>query len=168
MLNLVVGITIFLELVNYFDMANFENDIQSSFENERVKANLNVLYTANWIYNRMSANLKPFGLTHEQFNVLRILRGRHPEFMSQKDILKRMVAPNSNLTLIVKKLVDKELVKVSQSAEDGRQYEINITESGLLKLTELDEFIKSRKDSFSNLSESEAFHLNALLDKIRG
>ncbi len=167
MLDLVVCITIFSALVIYFDMADFEKDIQSSFPSERVKANLNVLYTANWIYNRMSANLKPFGLTHEQFNVLRILRGRHPEFMSQKDILKRMVAPNSNLTLIVKKLVDKELIEVSQSALDGRQYEINITKAGLLKLKEVDEFIKSQKDNFSSLSESEAFHLNALLDKIR-
>jgi len=148
-------------------MGDFEKDIQSSFMSERVKANLNVLYTANWIYNKMSANLKPYGLTHEQFNVLRILRGKHPEFMSQKDILKRMIAPNSNLTLIVKKLVDKELINVNQSALDGRQYEINITERGLLKLKELDEFIKSQKESFSSLSESEAFHLNALLDKIR-
>lgn len=148
-------------------MAGFEDDIQSSFINERVKANLNVLYTANWIYNRMSANLKPYNLTHEQYNVLRILRGKHPESMSQKDILKRMIAPNSNLTLIVKKLVDKGLIEVRQSALDGRQYEINITEKGLLKLKELDEFIKLQKDNFSPLSESEAFHLNALLDKIR-
>jgi DNA-binding MarR family transcriptional regulator len=148
-------------------MADFEKDIQSSFINEHVKANLNVLYTANWIYNKLSANLKPFDLTHEQFNVLRILRGKHPEFMSQKDILARMIAPNSNLTLIIKKLVDKNLVKVDQSAEDKRAYEISLTEDGMLKLQELDEYIKSRKGNFSPLSESEAFHLNALLDKIR-
>lgn len=145
-----------------------EDDIKSGFLNERVKASLNVLYTANWIHNRISANLKPFGLTHEQFNVLRILRGKHPEFMSQKDILGRMIAPNSNLTLIIKKLVRKDLISVEQSAIDKRAYEINITKAGLLKLKELDRYIKSRKDSFSNLSESEAFHLNALLDKIRG
>lgn len=148
-------------------MADFEDDIQSKFINERVKANLNVLYTANWIYNKMSANLKPFGLTHEQFNVLRILRGKHPDFMNQKDVLSRMVAPNSNLTLIIKKLIGKNLVKVNQSAEDKRAYEINLTEDGLLKLKEVDEFIRSQKDGFSSLSESEAFHLNALLDKIR-
>lgn len=148
-------------------MADFETDIQSRFIDERVKANLNVLYTANWIYNKLSANLKPFGLTHEQFNVLRILRGKHPDFMNQKDILARMVAPNSNLTLIVKKLIDKNLVKVNQSAADRRAYEINLTEDGMLKLKKLDEFIKSNKDGFSSLSESEAFHLNALLDKIR-
>ena len=148
-------------------MGDLEKDIQSSFISERVKANLNVLYTANWIYNKMSANLKPFGLTHEQFNVLRILRGKHPEFMNQKDILARMVAPNSNLTLIIKKLIDKNLVKVNQSAEDKRAYEINLTDEGLLKLEELNEFINSNKESFSPLNESEAFHLNALLDKIR-
>ena len=148
-------------------MGDLEKDIQSSFINERVKANLNVLYTANWIYNKLSANLKPFDLTHEQFNVLRILRGKHPEFMPQKDILARMIAPNSNLTLIIKKLVDKNLVKVDQSSEDKRAYEISLTEDGILKLQELDEYIKSRKDNFSPLSESEAFHLNALLDKIR-
>lgn len=149
-------------------MANFEDDIQSKFMNERVKANLNVLYTANWIYNRISADLKPFGLTHEQFNVLRILRGKHPDFMNQKDILARMVAPNSNLTLIIKKLIDKNLVKVNQSEADKRAYEINLTEDGLLKLKELDEHIEAKKNDFSSLSESEAFHLNALLDKIRG
>ena len=148
-------------------MGNLEKDIQSSFINERVKANLNVLYTANYIYNKMSADLKPFDLTHEQFNVLRILRGKHPEFMNQKGILERMVAPNSNLTLIVKKLVDKNLINVNQSSEDKRAYEINLTDDGITKLKELDEFIKSKKDSFSTLSESEAFHLNALLDKIR-
>lgn len=149
------------------NMGDFEKDIQSSFINERVKANLNVLYTSNWLYNKMSANLKPFGLTHEQFNVLRILRGKHPEFMNQKDILARMVAPNSNLTLIIKKLIHKDLIQVSQSDEDRRAYKINLTNEGLLKLKELDGFINKNKESLSSLSESEAFHLNALLDKIR-
>jgi DNA-binding MarR family transcriptional regulator len=148
-------------------MADFEKDIQSSFINERQKADLNVLYTANWVYNKISGNLKPFGLTLEQFNVLRILKVRHPEFMSQKDILARMVAPNSNLTLIIKKLVDKNLVEVNKSAADNRAYEISLTEDGMLKLEELDEHIKSREGNFSALSESEAFHLNALLDKVR-
>ena len=148
-------------------MGDLEKDIQSSFINERVKANLNVLYTANWIYNKMSANLKPFDLTHEQFNVLRILRGKHPEFMNQKDILERMIAPNSNLTLIIRKLADKRLIEVNQSSEDKRAYEISLTDGGLLKLKEVDKYIKAQNDNLSNLSESEAFHLNALLDKIR-
>jgi DNA-binding MarR family transcriptional regulator len=148
-------------------MGDLEKDIQSSFINEQQKADLNVLYTANWVYNKISGNLKPFGLTLEQFNVLRILKGSHPEFMSQKDILARMVAPNSNLTLIIKKLVDKNLIEVNKSATDNRAYEISLTEDGMIKLDEVGEHIKSKKGNFSALSESEAFHLNALLDKIR-
>ena len=82
-------------------MASLEQDIkQKNFANEQVKANLNVLYTANWIYNKISSFLKPHNLTHEQFNVLRILRGSHPKSMCQKDILSRMIAPNSTLTVL--------------------------------------------------------------------
>jgi len=68
-------------------MASLEEEIQqSSFANEHIKANLNVLFTANWLYNKISSILKPYNLTHEQFNVLRILRGSHPRSMCQKDI----------------------------------------------------------------------------------
>lgn len=149
------------------EMGSFEKEIQSGFINEQVKAQLNVLYTANYVYNKISANLKPFGVTHEQFNVLRILRGRHPGHMSQKDILQRMIAPNSNITLIIKRLVKKGFVHVAQSARDRREYEITITKQGQSKLKELDKYIQEKKDSFNKLTVSEAFHLNALLDKLR-
>ena len=150
-------------------MSSLEKDIQQSrFYSEHHKANINVLYTANWLYNKISAQLKPFGLTHEQFNVLRILRGKHPECMCQKDILNRMIAPSSNLTLIIKKLVQKGLVTVEQSARDKREYEIHITQPGLAKLGELDQAFASRKEPIHLLEESEAQQLNVLLDKMRG
>ncbi len=149
-------------------MASLEEEIkQSKFPNEHIKANLNVLFTANWLYNKISANLKPYNLTHEQFNVLRILKGSHPRKMCQKDVLSRMIAPNSNVTLIVKKLVEKQLIVVQQSSLDKREYEINITKSGLKLLEEIDKELKSNSNNISNLSISEAFHLNALLDKLR-
>ena len=150
-------------------MSSLEKDIQQSrFPSEQLKANINVLYTAHWLYNRISSQLKPFGLTHEQFNVLRILRGKHPECMCQKDILNRMIAPSSNLTLIVKKLVQKGLVTVEHSARDKREYEIHITQPGLAKLGELDQAFASRKEAINLLDESEAQQLNVLLDKMRG
>jgi DNA-binding MarR family transcriptional regulator len=148
-------------------MASLEEEIkQSKFPNEHIKANLNVLFTANWLYNKISARLKPYNLTHEQFNVLRILKGSHPKCMCQKDVLSRMIAPNSNITLIVKKLVGKRLVTVQQSEMDKREYEINITVAGL-ELLETVGF-DDRRGPISNLTTSEAFHLNALLDKLRG
>jgi DNA-binding MarR family transcriptional regulator len=149
-------------------MASLEHDIkQKNFANEQVKANLNVLYTANWIYNKISSFLKPNNLTHEQFNVLRILRGSQPKNMCQKDILSRMIAPNSNVTLIITKLKTKKYIKVIQSEKDKREYVINITKEGLSVLNEMDKIFEQQKRNFNNLSDSEAFHLNALLDKIR-
>ena len=149
-------------------MASLEQDIkQKNFANEQVKANLNVLCTANWIYNKISSFLKPNNLTHEQFNVLRILRGSQPKNMCQKDILSRMIAPNSNVTLIITKLKTKKYIKVIQSEKDKREYVINITKEGLSVLNEMDKIFEQQKRNFNNLSDSEAFHLNALLDKIR-
>lgn len=149
-------------------MASLEHDIkQKNFANEQVKANLNVLYTANWIYNKISSFLKPNNLTHEQFNVLRILRGSQPKNMCQKDILSRMIAPNSNVTLIITKLKTKKYIKVIQSEKDKREYVINITKEGLSVLNEMDKIFEQQKRNFNNLSDSEAFHLNSLLDKIR-
>ena len=149
-------------------MPTLEEEIkQSKFANEQIKANLNVLYTANCLYNKISTFLKPLNLTHEQFNVLRILRGSHPKSMCQKDVLSRMIAPNSNLTLIVKKLKEKKLVSVKQSELDKREYIIHITKEGLNILKEMDKVFEKQKDKLNRLTESEAFHLNALLDKMR-
>lgn len=149
-------------------MASLEQELkQSKFENEILKANINVLFTANWLYNKISANLKPYNLTHEQFNVLRILKGSHPECMCQKDILSRMIAPNSNVTLIIKKLIDKNFIQVLQSAKDKREYKINITSQGIKVLEEIEIEFKNTKDFFSKLNSEEAFQLNSLLEKLR-
>lgn len=149
-------------------MASFEQEIkQSTFASENIKAHLNLLFTANFLYNKITNSLKPFNLTNEQFNVLRILRGSHPNSMCQKDILSRMLAPNSNITLIIKKLVEKNHIKVEQSERDKREYVINITDSGLMLLEQIDETLKQKEAEFDKLTTSEAFHLNALLDKLR-
>ena len=149
-------------------MALLEQEIkQSVFPNEHLKANLNLLFTANWLYNKISASLKEYSITHEQFNVLRILKGSYPTKMCQKDILSRMIAPNSNLTLIVKKLIEKKLIVVMQSNEDKREYRISITKSGIHLLEEIDKNLKKSKETYNKLSTSEAKQLNVLLEKLR-
>lgn len=149
-------------------MASLEKEIQQSkFENERIKANINLLFTANWLHYKITLYLKKFKISHEQFNVLRILRGSHPKGMSQKDILSRMIAPNSNLTLIINKLKVKKLIDVQQSEIDGREYVIHISPNGLLLLKQIDKAFDPLKNNFNPLTNKEAFHLNALLDKLR-
>ena len=87
--------------------------------------------------------------------------------MCQKEILSRMIAPNSNLTLIIKKLVAKNLIQVIHSTTDKREYQINITEAGIALLQEIEIVFKQNEFKINNLSVSESFHLNALLDKMR-
>ena len=92
----------------------------NKFKNESHKAGLNILYTAWWLKTMSSAELKKFGLTHEQYNVLRILKGKHPEQMCVKDIACRVIEKNSNVPRIVDRLEIKKLVKRTQSTTDGR------------------------------------------------
>jgi len=150
-------------------MASIEQEIkQKKFSNELVKANVNLLFTANWLNNRITSLLKPHNVTHEQFNVLRILKGSHPSKMCQKDILSRMIAPNSNMTLLIKKLRDKNFIEVLQSDRDKREYEIAISETGLMLLSKIEAMLQTKISDFNLLDESEAVVLNTLLDKLRG
>jgi DNA-binding MarR family transcriptional regulator len=149
-------------------MASLEQEIrQDKFENEHVKAILNVLFTANWLQNRISAVLKPFGLTHEQFNVLRILKGSHPRSMCQKDILSRMIARSSNVTLLLRKLREKKLVSITQSQKDKREYVIGITPKGIGLLAVVAEDFDTHDRSRSKLTKAESTQLNRLLDSMR-
>lgn len=138
-----------------------------SFVSEQIKANVNILFTAGWLTNRIASHIKKFGVSHEQFNVLRILRGQRPNAICQKDILSRMINRNSNLTKIIRKLIDKQLIDVQKSEVDRREYVIKITQKGLDLLEKIDVVLEPAMTNMENLSVSEAFHLNYLLDKMR-
>ena len=90
-----------------------EQAIQSEkFETQVQKAGLNVLYTAWWLKTIVSKELKEFGLTHEQYNVLRILKGKYPELMCVRDIGNRMIEKSSNVPRIIDRLNLKNLQNV--------------------------------------------------------
>jgi len=149
-------------------MASIEKELKTkSFLNEQVKSNLNVMFTANWLNNQVSALLKPFNVTPEQYNVLRILKGQHPNSICQKEILARMIAKQSNITLIIRKLRDKNLVEVVQLESDRRHYEITISDLALKLINDIEIVFNVEMPKVNNLSVSEAFHLNSLLDKFR-
>lgn len=140
---------------------------QEKFDDERIKATINVLFTASWLNHRISTHLKKYGLYHEQFNALRILRGQFPKAISQREILCRMLDRSSNLTRIIARLKEKKLVQVNKSDTDRREYQISITQKGLDLLAEIDKDFELNSVPVSGLGVSEAFHLNALLDKMR-
>jgi len=151
-----------------FAEVKLEQAIQSNkFKNNVQKAGLNILYTAWWLKTLSCQELKEFGLTHEQYNVLRILKGKHPEQMCVKDIASRMIEKNSNVPRIIDRLETKKLVKRTQGEADGRQTVITLTQAGIAILDSTTEKMDKIMDESMCLNQQEAATLNNLLEKVR-
>lgn len=129
---------------------------------------LNVLYTQNVVSDKMNEILKPYDLSGEQYNVLRILRGQKGNPANMCAIQERMLAKTSNTTRLVDKLLLKELVTRNVCPENRRKIDVLVTQKGLDILTELEPKIKEHEISFArNLTEAELQSLNQLLEKYR-
>jgi DNA-binding MarR family transcriptional regulator len=147
---------------------SLEQDIkQERFSNEHEKAVINVLYTASWLHLQNTSRLKPFGITPEQFNVLRILRGSHPKKLMLIDITSRMIDKSSNATRLVEKLRQKGLIKREICESNRRQVDISINDKGLNLLKKIDNEAGTWLSTLKNITRNEAQELNRILDKIR-
>ncbi|HVX27268.1 MAG TPA: MarR family transcriptional regulator [Parafilimonas sp.] len=145
-----------------------EEAIKSNkFRNNIHKATLNILYTAWWLKRVMAVELKEYGLTHEQFNVLRILKGKHPEQICVGEIASRMIEKSSNVPRIIDRLETKKLVKRVTSDADKRETRIVLTQAGINILQHSTERINKVIDSSINISEKKADSLNQILEEMR-
>lgn len=146
-----------------------EEVIKSTAElNMGKKTMLNIMYTQNVLSEDFNEILKPFDLSPEQFNVLRILRGQKGRPVNMCEIQERMIAKTSNTTRLVDKLLLKGLVTREVCSENRRKMEITITDKGLALLKELDPMIEKHDNKFAaNLTEKELEQLNTLLEKYR-
>jgi len=140
---------------------------QQAFRNNRQKAIINLLYTYGWVIEKIKAFLAQEDITHQQFNILRILRGAHPEPLSTLQIRERMLDKMSDTSRIVDRLVVKGLVKKVTCGKDKRLVDITITERGQQLLQRLDAEGDHIDDIMSSLTEQEAETLSQLLDKLR-
>ncbi|MEI9922111.1 MAG: MarR family transcriptional regulator [Bacteroidota bacterium] len=142
---------------------------QSKFRDIYQKVAVNILFTSNWLMGRQQDFFKLFGITTQQFNILRILRGQHPSAISGVEIKSRMIDRNSDISRLLDRLLKKDLISKSQSENDKRAANVSITQKGLDLLHALDEkFIEAERGHFAGLSEAEALQLSQLLDKARG
>ena len=140
---------------------------QSKFTSDRQKAAINLIYTSNWLSEKLRNFLCSDDLTPQQFNVLRILRGSHPTPLSTLQIRERMLDKMSDTSRIVDRLVKKELVEKKTCKEDKRLVDIIITPCGLELLSRLDQNSDQIDNHFQGLTEEEAETLSNLLDKVR-
>lgn len=129
---------------------------------------LNIMYTQNIVAEQFNDIMKPFDLTSEQYNVLRILRGQKQIAVNMCTIQERMIAKNSNTTRLIDKLLVKKLVTRQVCAVNRRKIEIKITQLGLELLHELDPKIIAHEQFFAkNLDKAEQQQINILLEKYR-
>lgn len=137
------------------------------FSNPRQRMAVNLIYTSNWLISKQKEFFKGFDITVQQYNVLRILRGRHPEPISTSDIRGRMLDRMSDVSRIVDRLVKKDLVIRSTCKQDKRLVDVVITDKGLTLLTSIDDKWEEMDALTSTLSPDEVESVNDLLDKFR-
>lgn len=141
---------------------------QKSFSSEYLKANINLIYTANWANLKITHVLKPFGITPQQFNILRILKGRACQPASIKELTERMLDKSSNASRLVDKLLIKGLVKKETCGDDNRRTDVILTEEGLEVVNNASVAVENEISiMFASLTMEEAVLLNQLLDKTR-
>ena len=150
-------------------MKTIEEEIKTKgFKNPFNRITVNVIFTGNWLTDKHTQHvLKPYQLTVEQYNVLRILRGQSPNPLPINGILERMMNRMSNVSRLIDKLLEKGLVSRRESVEDRRSVDIRITQLGLNLLTDIDVLQDHWEENYSGLTEEEAITLSHLLDKMR-
>ncbi len=145
-------------------MGDISKDINSKFANNRIKALLNVLYTANWISSYQNEFFKSYGISPQQYNILRILKGAG-EPINVQVVKDRMIERSPNATRLMDKLCSKNYIERLACDHDRRVVKITITKEGNALLDAIPDNLN--KELLKNLSEEEAEQLSNLLDKMR-
>lgn len=140
---------------------------QQKFKNSHQKAVINLLYTTNWLLGKQKEIFRPYNITGQQFNILRILRGQHPNSISATEIKSRMLDKNSDVSRLLDRLLAKGIIAKNTSVSDKRAADITLTAEGIELLKEIDQK-QYELDNILVLNDDDAALLSDLLDKSRG
>jgi DNA-binding MarR family transcriptional regulator len=150
-------------------MGKIEDAIQQKkFKDPYNKLVVNLLYTNSYLVTLQNSLFKPYEISPEQYNVLRILKGQNGVPTTISSIQDRMLNKMSNASRLVEKLKLKGLLERLECPKDRRQVDVLITEKGLALLNSLHVEVEKSNKTFVNLAEDEVNQLNHLLDKMRG
>ena len=140
---------------------------QTAFKTEEERLVINLVYTSGWLSSEQNRFFKRFGISSQQYNVLRILRGQYPNPASVGLIQERMLDKMSNASRLIEKLKQKKLIKRSECSKDRRQVDVLVTQEGLSLLEEIDGLNDEMHAICDTLDINEKKILNNLLDKLR-
>lgn len=141
---------------------------QKKFNSEHEKLLVNLIFTSNWLACIQQRFFKPFGITPQQYNVLRILKGQYPNPASVGMVQERMLDRSSNITRLVDKLIEKKLVSRCENPNNRRMQELRISEVGLDFLETIASSQTEIVRLFDGLTTNEANQFNEMLDRVRG
>lgn len=146
-----------------------EKEIQQvkPFRTAYHKAFVNIIFTGKWLLQFTADMLKPYSLTLQQYNILRILRGKYPGATTVLHVRKSMLDRMSDASRIIEHLRKKGLVERTVCERNRRQMDVKITQSGLHLLKEVEVHNELMDNKLSSLNEQEIRQLNLLLDKVR-
>ena len=140
---------------------------QREFRSQAHKAMVNLIFTASQVLNKISEVTESFGITRQQYNVMRILRGRYPGAASVNEIKDRMLDRMSDCSRLVDRLTAKGLIQKTHCATDKRSVDITITGDGLDLLERMEPAISEAEAIFATFSPGEVNRFNDMLDRIR-
>ncbi len=140
---------------------------QKRFFDVYQKAHINVMYSANWLIEQTKQVLVTFNITHQQYNVLRILKGRYPESCSACDIKEVMIDKGPDLTRLIDRLIIKKYVTRTVCEENRRKLDITITDQGMILIKKIGPRMKRKFIENTTITKNEAIELNNILDKMR-
>lgn len=145
-----------------------EDEIKvKQFRNTRHKLTVNLIYTYNWMLARQQRVFRAHGLTAQQYNVLRILRGQHPEPCTIQLLKNRMLDKQPDVSRLIDRLTKKGLVRREVCKEDRRKMDVVIAEKGLELLSKMDVEVNAFEDIFGELTDAEVDAVNDSLDRMR-
>ena len=128
---------------------------------------IHLMLVNNHMQDVLAQALKPFEVSLQQFNVLRILRGQKGKPANLSTLSERMVSRMSNTTRLVDKLITKDYVRRNTCPENRRKIEIWLTDAGMQALKEMDLAVEAAEESLMHsLNDNQLENLNELLDHI--
>lgn len=148
-------------------MAKIDIEIKGKFQNNKHRFIANLVFTSNWFRNLVGEQLKPYNISFQQLNILRILKGTK-DWISMNDLKKFMIEKSPNATRLADKLITKGFVERKRSEVDRRVVYLTITNKGIELLETINKISGNYMEFTTRITEEEAKQVSDILDKIRG
>lgn len=149
-------------------MGKIDSEIKSKFTNEQHRFVTNLVYTANWVQNAFVEYLKPYDISPQQYNILRILRAIG-EWTTMSEVKDGLMEKSPNATRLVDKLLTKRYIERKASDTDRRVVHVRISKTGLKHFEAINQNVSVIQKALNeNISAKDAKYVSNVLDKFRG